>query len=169
MLVQWQRSHFTQANDTPFASEFWRNKLQNEEIQEVILNGNFPMMQELPLEANEVIQEMKRNDEVHIIPDHTTIEDFRSFIKGIKETKSSSPSGRHYGPYKVLFNQDERYLKIIHGVLQLALTHSIILNRWKKTITTLLEKKTMDIRWCCAIDNISSQCSIRTKTTATNQ
>lgn len=63
------------------------------------------------------------------------------FIKKIKENESSSPSGRHYGHYKVFFGKDERYLRVINGILQMSLSNSIILNQWVKTITTLLEKK----------------------------
>ena len=142
MLLKWQRRHFTQANDTPFASEAWRQKLQDEEVQEAILAGTFPILNELPLEANEILQGMKRDDRVKIIPDHTTVEDFKAHIKKVKETRSSSASGRHYRHYKVLYHQDQKYLEVIHGILITALRNNIILDRWKKTITALIEKKT---------------------------
>ena len=132
MLLQWQRNHFTQANDTPFASEYWRQRLQDEDVQTAILSGSFPTMSDLPVEANDIFQKMKKDERVQIIPDHTTIHDFRAFLTKVKETKSSSPSGRHYGHYKVLLGQDEKYLKVIHGILQMALHKSIILGRWKK-------------------------------------
>ena len=141
MLLTWQRRHFTQANDTPFASETWREKLQNEDVQEAILSGSFPTIKELPLEANEIISEMKRLDHIDEIPAHTTVNDFRAYIKKIKETRSSSPSGRHYGHYKVLLGQDDKYLTVIHGILQLALTHNVVLQRWSKTVTSLIGKK----------------------------
>ena len=60
MLLEWQRCHFTQANETPFATQEWREKLKNEEVQEQILDGTFEADSSLPLEARELLNEMKR-------------------------------------------------------------------------------------------------------------
>ena len=35
----------------------------------------------------------------------------------------------------------DSFLKNIHGIIQLSIKNKIILERWKKTVTTLLEKK----------------------------
>ena len=75
------------------------------------------------------------------IPDVTTLDEFKYYMKNIKERTSSSPSGRHYGHYKILEAIKSTYLQVIYGILQLALETSTILDRWKKTVTTLLEKK----------------------------
>ena len=52
----------------------------------------------------------------------------------------ASPSGRSYLHYKVLLEKEPSYLQVIHGVSSMALSHGIILNRWQKTFTTLIEK-----------------------------
>ena len=67
--------------------------------------------------------------------------DFKDFIHKIKDSRSSSPSGRHYGHCKVLLHQDEKYLRIVHGILTLARKHCIVLSRWKTIVTSLIEKK----------------------------
>ena len=89
--------------------------------------------------------ELRRpQDDVYEIKPCTTFEDFKEYIRTVDEKRSSSPSGRHYGHYKTLLDNDERYLQIIHGILELALTHGIVLDRWKNTVTALIEKKTWD-------------------------
>ena len=50
----------------------------------------------------------------------TTFEDFKGYVKKVQENKKSSPSGRHYGHYKVLALEED-LLKVVFGVLYLAL------------------------------------------------
>ena len=76
------------------------------------------------------------------IRDFTTVHDFRSYIKKIDEKTSSSPSTRHYGHYKTLLEADEKYIEVIHVILEMALQSQVILSRWKQTVTALIEKKT---------------------------
>ena len=142
MLLSWQQRHFMEANETPFASDFWRKELQQEEVQNEILNGTYEPPVELPLEAKEILQEMKRPSEVkgESVPE-ATLNDFKIYKKKIHEKRSSSPSGRHYGHYKVLMTSDSRYLQVIHGILALSLKNCIVLKRWKRTVTSLIEKK----------------------------
>ena len=64
MLLQWQRKHFTQANESPFASEKWRQRLQDLETQQQILDGTFEYDDDLPMEAKELLEEMKCVDTV---------------------------------------------------------------------------------------------------------
>ena len=142
MLLSWQRKHFTQANETPFASADWRKKLMDNDFQQKLLDGTFEPDTNLPTEVKELLLEMKKpNNASKEISDNSTLEDFKYFIKNIKEKRSSSPSGRHYGHYKIMFTLNEKYLRTIHGILDIALRHSLVLARWTKTVTTLMEKK----------------------------
>ena len=75
------------------------------------------------------------------IKDETTIDDFRKYIKNMKERTSSSPSGGHYGHYKILYSMHPSYLRVIHGMLQLAINKYIILDRWKKNCNYITAKK----------------------------
>ena len=58
------------------------------------------------LECVEWIESLKKKvvEETELEVD---IEAFRQYIRKVKESKSSSPSGRHYGHYKVLEKDDE--------------------------------------------------------------
>ena len=53
-------------------------------------------------------------------------EDFRHFARRVKEHKGGGPSGRHYGHYLVL-SQDDEILSLNFRIMQLALKHGIVL------------------------------------------
>ena len=133
MLLDWQRKHFEQSNETPFATDEWRVRLQDYHIQQSILDGTYQIPQDLPVEAKEILQTMRRPPNLgDDIQDFTTVENFRSYIKKIDEKTSSSPSTRHYGHYKTLLEADEKYIRVLHGILEMALQSQVILTRWKK-------------------------------------
>ena len=141
MLIQWQILHYTQANNTPFSNEFWTNELEKDKVSDRIIEGNFDPPADLPWEAKEILAHMKRSPQIEKeIDHHTTFEDFKKFYRLATESTSSSPSGRHYGHFKALLHMDTRFLEAIHSVLCISVEHDIILNRWKPTISTLIEK-----------------------------
>lgn len=68
-------------------------------------------------------------------------DEFRQFIRSHKEKTASSPSGRSYSHYKSLLTGPSYLLRTIHTIIELCLQHKIILQRWRKTVTTLIEKE----------------------------
>jgi len=107
--------------------------LRDKNIQQALLDGTFPIPGDLPKEAQELLQEIRRpTHEIDEIRSYTTFDDFKDNIRHIDEKKSSSPSGRHYGHYKTLLNSNEGYLQLIHGLAEIALQHGFVLERWKK-------------------------------------
>ena len=75
------------------------------------------------------------------VPFKYSFNEFQAFIKKSKEKTSASPSGRHYGHYIVLQKRLPGILKDIHRILTLSITHSVILDRFLKTVTTLICKE----------------------------
>ena len=142
MLLQWQRKHFTQANETPLASTQWNDILCDKKNQDNILSGQFIIPDDTPEEIKEIFESMKRHEKVkQEIAYASTMTEFLSFIRGASEKTSTSPSGRGYNHYKSLVKGGGmKQIKMIHSILELARTHGIILRRWKKTVTTLMEK-----------------------------
>ena len=59
-FLEWQRRHFEQSNDTPFATEEWRTRLQDYHIQQSILDGTYPIPKDLPTETQGILQTMRR-------------------------------------------------------------------------------------------------------------
>ena len=140
ILLAWQKQHFRQAGETPLASRDWKLKLVAEETQEEILTGKYDVEEELPPECRQILEFMKAEPTIRNKVNHTTsFEEFQYFIKRATEKSSCSPSGRNYSHYKTLLDED-RFLRIIHGIFDLALDHNIILDRWVQTVTTLMPK-----------------------------
>ena len=132
--------HFGQSTGTPFANAYWKSKLSDPNFQQTLLDGNFCYDDSLPQEANDLLQSFSSKPNVKEIPLLPKWTDFTKFISNSKEKTSSSPSGRHYGHYKSLLHSAPTILRGIFKILCLSLQHGIVLNRWKKTITTVICK-----------------------------
>ena len=68
-----------------------------------------------------------------------SLDGFRKFIKETKESKMSSPSGRHYGHYKA-WAEDEELSVLAFDIIECALRNGIVLERWKTVHQLLLLK-----------------------------
>ena len=85
MILSWQRQHFTQANETPFAKKFWHKELPKKLVQESILDGTYKVPKDLPTEAQEILHEMKRPDDIESsIEETVSLGDFKDYIKKSK-------------------------------------------------------------------------------------
>ena len=65
---------------------------------------------------------------------------FCQCIKNADERTSASPSGRHYGHYKVLLDYLPGILEDIFRIMKICIKHGVILDRFTKTVTTLICK-----------------------------
>ena len=74
------------------------------------------------------------------LPFDYSFEDFSQCIKNADERTSASPSGRHYGHYKVLLTYLPGILEDIFKIVKICIQHGIILDRFTKTVTTLICK-----------------------------
>ena len=141
IMVNWQKQHFMQANETPLAAISWKDKFDNEQFQQAVLDGQYKPPSSLPLPVREVLLHLRKRPEItEEIQFQTTFEEFKSFIRNAKEKTSTSPSGRSYSHYKALLSSNEAVLQTIHSIIEICIHYRIILNRWKKTTTTLIEK-----------------------------
>ena len=141
MLLKWQQLHFLQATETPFTSQAWKKQLDDAEFQKKVMNGTYVPPDDLPAEARDLFTFMQRHDDVQDLPFTSTYEEFFEFIKKSDEMTSISLSCRSYSHYKSLLQGDETYPQTIHAIIELCTEHQIILTRWKKTVTTLIEKE----------------------------
>lgn len=96
----------------------------------MILSGEYPVPDDLPDEANDLLMEMRRpSNDIYEIKPCTSFDDFKEYIRTVDEKRSSSSSGSHYGHYKTLLDNNDKCLQIIHGVLEIALQHGVVLDR----------------------------------------
>ena len=132
VLVEWNRRHFEQASESPMAGETWERLLDvNREDNEVdqILEGD---LSGVPMDVQECVEwvaELKRKEIIETEL-KVTEEAFRKFIQKVKESKSSSPSGRHYGHYKVMLEEEE-LVRIAFRIVETALAAGVVLERWE--------------------------------------
>ena len=140
LISQILMKHFGQSTGTPFANVYWKEKLSDPNFQKTLLDGTFCYDDSLPQEANDLLQSFSTKQNVKEIPLLPTWKDFVKFISNAKEKTSSSPSGRHYGHYKSLLHSAPSILRGIYKILCLSLQYGIVLDRWKKTITTVICK-----------------------------
>ena len=139
LLLDWQRIHFEQASETPFSSKEWRHHLEEDETQHNILSGRYKKKFDIPDESVCLLQFMKKRTD-RVISSAMKFAEFVDFYRKAKETTSSSPSGRHYGHYKALIDGNMEVMRVIFDILTVCLEKGIILERWKNSVTSLIEK-----------------------------
>ena len=142
LMLKWQRKHFTQAQESPCGTTEWNDILRNKEVQQKILEGQYEVDSDMPIELQELFDQMKRPECIkEELPYRSTYKEFIAFIKGSSERRSTSPSGRGYNHYKsLLVGEAREQLETIHDIIELARSKNIILDRWRNTVTTLMEK-----------------------------
>ena len=86
MLLRWQQKHFAQATETPFSDPYWKEQLQERQIQDALLDGTYPIPTDLPLEAQQLLQEIRKPSQaIGEVRSYTTFEDFSDYVKKIDE------------------------------------------------------------------------------------
>ena len=141
LTLQVLKCHFAQANGSPLTTDEWIEKLNSEEVQNQIQDGTFDTSK-LSKSLQLYFSELERPNVIKKdLPFHYSFEDFCSFIQNSDETTSASPSGRHYGHYKVLLTDLKGVFHDIYRIMNLCIKHGIILERYKKTVTTLICKE----------------------------
>ena len=88
MLLEWQRMHFLQANNTPFANSEWKQRLDDEDFQDDVLDGTYTPPPSLHPLAREVLEHIKRPSDLQEIEFKTTFDEFVEFIKGAKKRRA---------------------------------------------------------------------------------
>ena len=56
MLLRWQQLHFLQANETPLTTAEWKEKLDDPEFQDDVINGRYVPPETLPQEARDLFK-----------------------------------------------------------------------------------------------------------------
>jgi len=133
------RKHFGQAQGTPLTSDFWIKTLTNKDSQNAIMEGSFDLTP-YPRSLQLYFKAMQRIHEKDEIPFDYNFSQFCKFVSKSNERTSTSPSGRHYGHYKVLLQRQKGILEDIYMIMHMAFSNGILLDRYKVTVTTLIAK-----------------------------
>ena len=141
LLIQWQCKHFTQSNKTPFVSQQWAELLMQEDIQRQIIEDSFETPLDLPPQAQDFLKYLRRDTKVtKELSFGINFKSFCTYVAKAKERMTCSPSGRTYSHYKVLLRHNRKILNDIFDIMDIAVSKSIVLDRWKRVSTTLLLK-----------------------------
>ena len=146
-LVEWQSFHYSQAGETPLAALDWYSRLNPNSIApsdvQDILQGNSSNLPPHVHPTTEVFFDTLSENLLPEMPPESidiTTKKYRQFYSKTKERTSSSPSGLHMGLWKAAATS-EPLSSILSSIVQIALSNSYVLTRWKKVIGVLLEKK----------------------------
>lgn len=60
LILQWQRKHFEQANETPLAQKSWNDIFDDDTIQQAIQDGTFDIPNTFPIECQQLIKQKRR-------------------------------------------------------------------------------------------------------------
>lgn len=140
LLLEWQCLHFTQAQDTPLASATWEKIIMTSDTVDTLRENYKEEYESLEAPSKAFIEELFKEqpcDDQHF--SDMKLEDFRQYILKKDESTSSSPSGRHLGHLKTIV--DHPMLSYIFRLIQLSLSLGYIPERWRRTVTVLIEKK----------------------------
>ena len=140
LILEALQKHFSQASDTLITTPKWRSILSSREGQESLLNGTIEWDDDVPPDFRELLStfQSQKRDTIKFSLSYNA---FKAFITKSKEKTSTSPSSRHYGHYKALLDSAEDVLYDIFRLMKLSVEKGVFLNRYKKTLTTLICKE----------------------------
>ena len=143
MMTDWCKAHFSQASETPLAKGKWKKELdllRDGDTITKLLAGEYSEFEGQHEEVAQWLRECKKKEGVkEEVSLSVKWEEFKHFAGTVIESKGSSPSGRHYGHYKVLA-EDESLLRILFDIVDIALQSGTVLERWRKVHQMLLLK-----------------------------
>lgn len=159
-LLLRNRFHFGQAHGSPFTVGSLQHDISwaaDSPQSEMILEGTYIPQEQVPDICNEVIQACQRRTDNPIISAELSYESFRGKMRKWRESTVTSPSGRHLGRYKALFNKgiytpdDEQYetfctkqqeiAKLILRVINYCIQNGYVLQRWLTVVNTMICKE----------------------------
>jgi hypothetical protein len=138
---------YSQALHTPFGSGYLADQIglsASSPAAENLLQGSFnPDVTQIILpETLEILDELGKPLSLQERATQATIsiEKFRQTYKIVKESTSSSPSGRHVGHYKAA-TKDDLLSEILSTMMSLPYQVGFSPNRWRNVVDVMLEKK----------------------------
>ena len=144
-LLEWNILHFNQASETPLANQTWHDKLdpcdKTDDELDIILQEKLSQDDDLCPTTRCFLEQIQTNIQKPMPKTMTemTQEQFYKFYRTTPEDKSASPSGLHIGHYKAASKNDD-FSFVVWKIMSLAYTNSYCLQRWRISVTTLLEK-----------------------------
>jgi hypothetical protein len=143
-ILEYNQQHLRQANETPFGQQgnlaYLVNPSHPENQIDPLLDGEAYFDETTSLEMDQWITELQRKTP-HEIDTTITETDYIKCFKSMKESKASSPSGRHVGHYIVAAKAEDPTLRQIYcHIAATAFIMSLPLPRWEQCLQVMLDK-----------------------------
>ena len=143
LMTEWCKEHFAQASETPLANGKWKKELDlldDGDTVAKLLAGEYEDFEGQHKEVGQWLAACKKKEGVTTeVKLEVRWEEFKHFAEKVLEFKGSSPSGRHYGHYKVLA-EEESLLRVLYDIVDMALRSGTVLHRWRRVHQLLLLK-----------------------------
>lgn len=143
LLVARQCQYFLQASDTPFASSEWRDELANKEIQQQILNGTYSPKYDLPNQASEFLRTWNMMTKLEMKLTQQSC--LRTFNLSFARRMNKCLVVHRVAPILIINRYSNSTLTFLKRSLICLLKQfsiNVVLQQWKTTVTTLIEKDT---------------------------
>jgi len=141
LTLQCMKKHFSQAEGTPLTSNYWSTQLMDNTFIEEMQNQQYERLENENNAIKEYFRAMQQPEQVvNLPPFEYSFESWKRHIVKVKEKTTTSPSGRHYGHYKVLLEKAPLIFRDIYDLNKIAFMRGILLERWKLTVTVLIPK-----------------------------
>eukprot|EP00957_Ditylum_brightwellii_P203668 15335690-Ditylum_brightwellii.AAC.1 len=143
-LVRRNKLHLHQAYSTPFAQKNMQDyigEFGTERAAQEILDGKFDLNQfkNLPAVNFWIKHNLWRAAAANSVNIKLSVDEFKGLLKKQNESTSSSPSGRHYGHFKVLL-EFNNILEMHCRMMTLPFCYGFTPTRWLKSVDVMLEK-----------------------------
>jgi hypothetical protein len=168
-VISWKRvadpslsrniTHFGQAQGTLFTKSRLKEHFQYKGVSKAVsllLNGEINVSEHLngTTGAKTLLQHLGNKNSLPEMNCEIEFPTFTSTLRKWAENTSTSPSGRHLGHYKCLLLDDnhqtycnetnpdpkDKIMQVYHKIATATLQIGMSLDRWQKSITTMIEK-----------------------------
>ena len=141
MLLECMKRHFHQAHGTPLTTDTWKIRLQDNKFIQKIRDGDLSELEGEPEPIRCYFKTLSEDSKKEVEePIQYTLEKWSNYIKNVKEKTTTSPSGRHFGHLKTMREYLPSIFEQVYTIMNVAVRNNIILERWKCTVTILIEK-----------------------------
>ena len=144
-ILERNKRHFNQCAGTPFTAGRLRkiNWAADSKVADQILNGTILLTTISDDNRTQQVLQTSRQASPEI-SDHISVEDLKQLFRIWREGTTTSPSGRHLGIYKAIFNTaddtDDIICNNITTLINILVKNGIGLERWRNVTNMMIHK-----------------------------
>ena len=133
LTMKCMEAHFAQAHGSRLTTDVWKERLVSEEFISNLKQGDLEKLHDESEAVQEYFQAIAgKAERKEMEKFHYSLEQWRMHIANVKERTATSPSGRHYGHFKVLMEKEPKIFEDMYEIMNISYKHGIMLKRWKK-------------------------------------